>query len=480
MTTHVLSHTRSIWLWVAAALILDIAGSQHVYTHPTVAAAALAALVVGWLVPATLWQPRDQAAWSAAPLLALLPLAAFVPALIDVATFVPLDGGWSSERLVLLGGGGLLLLALAIGYARGRVAALWIALAALVLGVLIRLIHMRYIPINPVNGDMLPLVQGALDHLLAGRSPYRTYQMPWDVPLTYLPVTWLAYLPPYLLGLDLRWSNIAAEVVIGGALVWLSTRWSAGSRRSPDHAGAGWRSEPTLLLWAWLFLQPSVIHWDMGNTAPITWALLVVTVALVLARHDRAGAVALGLTAAGTPLVAVFGPFIGLHWLRQHGLIATIRLALISAVVAALLVIPFLLWSPGDFVNGTYRWFNTLEGWPRQKWLETDPPIWSVITGFSGEFWSRGNESWLKPIQALIVLSVAGLYWLRGGRAETLSQHAAAAYLGFMLFNPVLWPYLYNPALVVGLVGLAAPAAVYTAARSSVSVAESRSQPTFS
>lgn len=479
LTTHVLSRTRSIWLWAAAALILDLAGSQHVYTQPAVAAAVLAGLVVAWLVPVSFWQPADRAATPAAPLLALLPLAAFVAALIDVATFVPIDGGWSPERLWLLIGGGVLLLALGLGYVRGRLAAGVVALAALGLGTLVRLIHMDYIPIEPANGDMLPLVQGALDHLLAGRSPYRTYQMPWDVPLTYLPVTWLAYLPPYLLGLDLRWTNFAAELTIGGALAWLGARY-AGAARGATTRRQSWLAEPTLLLWAWLFLQPSVIHWDMGNTAPITWALLAVTVALVLAEHDRAGAVALGLTAAGTPLVAVFGPFIGLYWLRQRGLVQTIRLVLISAVVAALFVVPFLLWAPGDFINGTYRWFNTLEGWPRQKWLETDPPIWSVITGFSGEFWSRGTERWLKPIQALIVLGVAGLYWLRGAPAERLSQHAAAAYLGFMLFNPVLWPYLYNPALVVGLVGLAAPIAAYTAARQPVPVAESRSQPTFS
>lgn len=479
MATQAFARTRSLWLWVAAALILDIAGAQHVYTQPTMAAAALAALVIGWLAPAQRWRASTPDVPASAPLLALLPLAALVAALIDVATFIPPDRGWTPVRLALLVGGGGLLLLLAWGYSRGRVAASAIALAALGLGTLIRMIHMRHIAITPSNGDMLPLVQGALDNLLAGRSPYTTYHMPWDVPLTYLPVTWLSYLPAYLLRIDLRWTNIAAEIMIAAALLWLA----AHSQRRPS-AGmrlrGRWQDEPTLLLWAWLFLQPSVIHWDSGNTAPITWALLALTIALVLSGTDRAGAVALGLTAAGTPLVAVFGPFIALYWLRQRGPGMTIRLLIISAIVAAVLVVPFLLWAPNDFVNGVYRWFNTLDGWPRQKWLETDPHIWAVITGFSGEFWSRGHERWLKPIQALIVLGAAGLYWLRGARGETLGQHAAAAYLGFMLFNPVLWPYLYNPALVVGLVGLITPAAAYRPARESVPVTDTRSQPTFS
>lgn len=428
---------RSLGIWVLAALILDVAGAQHVYAQPSIAAAALAGLGILWLWPGVTARLHEN---SVQRLLALLPVIALIAAMVDVVTFEPPNSGWTPARLTLLFGGITALLVL------NRAPASWIALTALVLGAAIRAIHMRQIPIEPVNGDMLPLVRGALEHLLAGRSPYMTYRMPWEVPLTYLPVTWLSYAPAYLSGIDLRWTNVGAEIVIGATLAWLSARRGARA----------WHNDPVLILWAWLFLQPTVIHWDTGNTAPITWALLAVLVALVIAGRSKAAAVALGLTAAGTPLVAVFGPFVGLHWLRRYGFVQTMRLLVIAGVVVAVIIGPFLIWAPADFVQGTYRWFNSIEGWPRQKWLETDPPIWSIITGFSGEFWARGAERWLKPIQGLIVLGVAGLYWRRGALAEALSKHAAAAYLGFMLFNPVLWPYLYNPALVVGLVGLVA------------------------
>ncbi|HEX6289003.1 MAG TPA: glycosyltransferase 87 family protein [Herpetosiphonaceae bacterium] len=447
------------------ALVLDIAGAKHVYTLPSVAAAALAALAIVWLVPAStrgaVLAPHSVPQhW-----LALLPIAGFVPAVLDVAAFVPQDGGWTPERFVLLIGGVIALLAL------NRTSAGWIAVAALVLGVIVRLIHMEHLDIRPENGDMLPLVLGAIDNLLAGRSPYRLYHMPWDVPLTYFPITWLSYLPAYLLGIDLRWTNIAAEIGIAGALLCLS------ARRGGWHAA--WRHEPTLFLWAWLFVQPSVIHWDTGNTAPITWLLLAVTLALVLAQRERAAALALGVTAAGTPLVTVFGVFIALYWLRRYGWQQTLRLLALSAVVAGALILPFLLWSPQDFVMGTYDWFNAIEGWPRQKWNETDPHIWSVITGFSGEFWSRGTEGWLKPIQAVIVGVIAVVYWRRGAQASALNGHATAAYLGFMLFNPVLWPYLYNPALIVSLVGIAAATALYGTSELRVPARRQRSQPTF-
>jgi hypothetical protein len=459
---------RPLLLWIGAALVLDLAGAQHVFMQQTVAAAALAIIAIVWLVPSLIVRADPSPHGALLPSLSLLPLIAFVASMIDLAVFIPKDGGWSVTRI------GILLIGIVGLLGAPRLGAGAVAVVAALLGTAIRTVHMEYTAITPSNGDMLPLVNGAIANLLSGNSPYTTYQMPWEVPLTYLPVTWLSYLPPYLLGADLRWTNVAAQLIILAALAWLAVRRSG--------TAATWRGELTLVLWAWLYLQPSVIHWDTSNTAPITWALLAALMALVVAGRALPAAIALGLTAAGTPLIAVFGPFVGLHWLRRYGLQHTLRLLVIGSVVAAVIVAPFALWSPGDFVGGVYRWFNQIDGWPREKWLQTDPPVWSIITGFSGEFWARGVEGWLKPIQALIVGGAAALYWFRGARADRLSGHAAAAYLGFMLFNPVLWPYLYNPALVVGLVGLVALIAPQpVASRATEPVAEPQTrQPRFS
>lgn len=459
---------RPLLLWIGAALVLDVAGAQHVYMQQTVAAAALAIIAIVWLVPSLIFRADPSPTGALAPSLSLLPLIAFIASMIDLSVFIPRDGGWSGTRIAILVIGIVGLLG-ALRLGTGAV-----TIVAALLGTAIRTVHMEYTAIIPTNGDMLPLVNGAITNLLGGNSPYAMYRMPWEVPLTYLPVTWLSYLPPYLLGADLRWTNVGAQIVILAALAWLAARRSG--------AAATWRGELSLVLWAWLYLQPSVIHWDTSNTAPITWALLATLMALVIAGSTVPAAIALGLTAAGTPLIAVFGPFVALHWLRRYGWQQTIRLLVIGGVVAAVIVLPFALWSPSDFVNGVYRWFNQIDGWPRQKWLETDPPVWSIITGFSGEFWTRGAEGWLKPIQALIVAGAAALYWFRGARADRLTDHAAAAYLGFMLFNPVLWPYLYNPALVVGLVGLVALIAPQpVASRAPEPVAEPQTrQPRFS
>ena len=78
------------------------------------------------------------------------------------------------------------------------------------------------------------------------------------------------------------------------------------------------------------------------------------------------------------------------------------------------------------------------------------------MPGFSGLFWAHGREGWLKPIQLAAVLGVAGLYAARGAAPADLGRHAAGAFLLFTLFNPVLWPYLYQPALLAALLAVAA------------------------
>ena len=62
-----------------------------------------------------------------------------------------------------------------------------------------------------------------------GESPYRVYQLPWEVPLTYMPLNWLAYAPLLVAGADPRWTNALAELAVLGALI--SPLGSAGTRR---------------------------------------------------------------------------------------------------------------------------------------------------------------------------------------------------------------------------------------------------------
>ena len=435
-----MDEVKPLHLVVAMGLVLDVSGAMHVYgfadakslTREGSLATILLIIALLWLVrrpaPEHLVPERRQLWFSA------LPLVAGIFAVSDVLSFV--DAGWSPLRLAIFVPSLLILSVLALR----RAPATLIAAVAFVLGTAIRFLHIKYVPLEPARGDMLPLVQQAIGNLLAGRSPYTAYSMPWELPLTYLPLTWLAYLPAFVAGIDLRWTNLVAEAGLLGAALFVCRQ------QPPEHRQR--TTDSTLVLWAWIFLSPTVIHWDMVTSAPIGWAALAWPLALIVAGQNRATAVALGLAAATTPLIAVVTPLIALRWWRTGGLRELLGRGVMAAAIAALLLAPWFIWAPGPFLDGTVRWFNDLQRFPGQKWEAEG--TWAMITGFSGFFWEWGREGWLKPIQAVAVAAIAGLYLARGTTRVDLLGYATAALLIFTLFNPVLWPYLYNPALIAG------------------------------
>lgn len=402
-------------------------------------------------IPQRAFLGAHSAAHSTQRFFTFLMLLAWIATARDVVLFLA-PGAAAFERVLLAVGALGLALAVLRPPAPG-----WLAVTAALLGTAVRLVSFAHVPIEPPRGDMLPLVQGALGNLLAGRSPYTTYAMPWELPLTYLPATWLAYLPPYLLGLDIRLTNLAAELAIGATLAWLAARRRLRSGAARGALAAVWQAEPGLLLWAWVLLQPTALHWSLTTTAPVLWALLALLLALLVGARDRAAAVGLGVCAAASPLAGVVAPFVLLRWLRAWGWRRSLELAAWTALVAVAFILPFLLWSPDQFIFGTLRWFNDNDLFPRLRW-EMDH-TWARMVGFSGIFWRHGLVGGLKPLQALLIAGLALLYWRWGATTGRLAPFVTAALLLFTVFNPVLWPYLYNPALVAALVAVVAIAA---------------------
>lgn len=456
----------AVALVIILGIALDIAGALHVYGLSRFMGQRLAAAVAllstgvaaGWLlVAAPAWLRLPTLAVPGARLLvrrvlAGLMLAAWLATWRDFKVFLVPTGQFTLLHILLFGGVALVLLAALLR----PVSPGWLVLTAALSGVLARLVSFRYVPIDPSRADMLPLVQQALATLLSGHSPYTTYTMPWELPLTYLPLTWLAYLPAHLVHPDIRLTNVVAELAAGGTLLVLAAAQHPAAGGSAWRAALAWvwHEEDGLLLWGWVFLQPTVLHWCQISTAPVWWALLSITLALVVARRHRLAAVALGLCAAASPMAAILAPFVLLRWLWAVGWKRSGALALAAALVVALFVLPFLLWSPHQFIYGTWRWFNDNSLFPLLKWKMER--TWSFMPGFSGLFWRYNLVGLLKPIQAALLAGLLVLYahW----KADTwqIAPFAAAAFLLFMVFNPVLWPYLYNPALVAALVAVVA------------------------
>jgi hypothetical protein len=324
-----------------------------------------------------------------------------------------------------------------------------IAAAAALVGIALRLLHFSRFSID-VGGDMLPLTRSALDSFLAGRSPYAYHHVPDLLPLTYYPLTWLAYLPAYLLHIDLRWTNLVAELAIPAAALYAGRR--PGEREAQ---AAGDSAGSALLLWSFVFLLPSSVFFDRITTAPVAWALLAWTLAVAI-RGSRWDWLLAGLLAAATPLAALPALFLVLAWWRRLSWRQAMGRAAAAAAVALILIVPFYLWSPRGFLDGAVLWFNDLDRFPGTKWRAHQ--TWQRYVGFGGLFWRVGLARWLAPIQWTLVAGLAALYLRRGSGRNLLPAYLASAFIAFMVFNSVHWPYFYQPALWCGLVALAVPA----------------------
>jgi len=295
-------------------------------------------------------------------------------------------------------------------------------------GLALRLIALPGIDVSTKHGDMLPLVQMSTTRLLQGHNPYVVYQMPWELPLTYWPLTLLSYTPFTALGLDIRWANLLLPLVLC-ALLW---RRASGPGAIACYAAG------------LLYLIPAMLQWDLTTEATVFWLWLAVALALASAPTPLPG-VGIGLAIACSPLALPFAPFLLAYWLGKSRREAAMNFA--GAVgTAAVLVLPFLLWNFSGFWSGAVAWFNDINNLPRLKW-DTDR-TWLFEAGLTGPFWLRGWEQLLKPIQALLL---GGLFLLALRAKLDLSgalRWSSAAFLLFMVFNPVIWPYLYVPALI--------------------------------
>jgi hypothetical protein len=164
--------------------------------------------------------------------------------------------------------------------------------------------------------------------------------------------------------------------------------------------------------------------------------------------------VLVALAAAASPLTATLLPLVVVVWWRDLGARRATQRALVVLLLVFALCLPWLVWSPHDFIGGTVLWFNDLGHYPRQWWLEHGA---RPILGLGSLFWSVGLPQLLKPIQLAIVVAMTALALRSRDPMRHLFLLGAPYFLAFMLFNPVVWTYFYETAWWIAMVALASP-----------------------
>ncbi|MBI4402509.1 MAG: hypothetical protein HY537_00015 [Deltaproteobacteria bacterium] len=91
-----------------------------------------------------------------------------------------------------------------------------LALLVIIGAITVRVRALEVMPVDVKRADMIPTVQSQIVDFLEGNNPYspRTLQEGHTVPRYYLPIIWLTYTPLYVLGIDIRYLNIAAQVIL--------------------------------------------------------------------------------------------------------------------------------------------------------------------------------------------------------------------------------------------------------------------------
>lgn len=345
-------------------------------------------------------------------------------------------------RLLFLGFG-IVFLAL---FWRNPQSLLWFFVLAIGYSVAQRIRFFNIVPVRPEFSDILPLLLMAGKNFLAGQPVYVVYSMPWKLPMAYLPVTWLSYVPAIAAGIDVRWTNLLYE--LGIAVIFLSLVYPM--RREPA-------VNVPLAFGALIFLAPTAIYWDAFTAHQAWWFWLALAVRLLLARRWVWFSAAAGVSLAASQLMLVVLPVFLVYLARA----VTVRRAAFYAAalgaVALAILLPFAWRNPAGFVNDSVFFYTNLENYGRVMW-DANRRVLNVV-GFGGEAWLWGAQNSLKYIQGATIFFMAALYGLLFCNSAANALRVGAVTLGlFLLVSPIIWEYYYQALLWLLLFYVAARA----------------------
>lgn len=265
-------------------------------------------------------------------------------------------------------------------------------------------------PLHSGRSDMLPLIVAGCQAFLTGITPYGYYDIPHHLVFTYLPGMWLSYLPAVAMNLDPRVINLGC-VLASVLLIAYTTRE---------------RRERSFVLLSVFVMTP---YLQYRHEIYLGVLFLVLSIIYVLFMRNRwlAGSAAFGYALATYQFSWLIFPFSLIHIYRRSGWEKTLLSLAVAVGVALTLILPFLLLSPGLFLEGIYG-----------HWLYVDVPTVNLSYLVS----LLVPWDYLVVVQGVLVLLLL-LVAVRRMTPRDLWGWMAVALLLFIALNRVIEVYFY-------------------------------------
>jgi hypothetical protein len=284
---------------------------------------------------------------------------------------------------------------------------------------------------NPV--DVYYVDREAAKLILEFRNPYLfsnyTNYLGRVVTFAYMPVIPAYFAPFLLMGSDIRYGSIIADVAITIAMYFIGKSTSKGTYVKswiPFSGSITYAILPTSIYLTSVF----------GTNMMIGPMFLIVALAGIFEEMWLVAGIFLGLALAANQFVILIFPLIALYCLRNHNF----KTILVSVLVASAIILPFMLYSPSKFL---YDVLLFQLGRPPQP-----NGIWSLFyLVYSSSGFKMGT--YLRLAIFLAPAGIATFLFSTTKRNVLIGTAIVSALASFVLPVDGFWNYFLLPMIIV-------------------------------
>lgn len=308
------------------------------------------------------------------------------------------------------------------------------------------------------KSDIIPQIQIMVNRLLNGEFPYQTMNFGYELFSPYMPLHWIPFVIPSVLGFDFRWlSGIVFVLAMIPYALWVAKKEIHRNRRIVLLFA------PTFPIWLFIFFQSYHLAFTVEWLIAAYYLILALS---VLSKSMVFRAIGLILCLLSRYSILFWLPFYLLCIFLYEDKKKAIYISLITGVaVLALYVIPFFTKDNQLLIKGINHHNSvTIQTWERLD-KEDKVPILTYGVGMGNVFAKMGGVSTAQKIHYLQITQIAllfafligaFLYYQKNKENIPLSYFLLASlkiYLAiFLVFNQMPYIYYFLPALMVSVI----------------------------